>query len=165
MAFDAFIKIDGVPGEATDDKHKEWIEIESFGWGVQQQAVARGQGGGGGMAGKASFNDFSVVKSVDKATPSLFQACATGSHNKLITVSFCRATGDKTQYLEYKFSDVVISSYQASGAPGGGTSLPTEQVSFSFAKVEMTYTMIDKKTGKAAGNVVAGYDVQAGKKL
>ncbi|WP_353327541.1 type VI secretion system tube protein Hcp, partial [Chitiniphilus shinanonensis] len=28
MAFDAFIKIDGIPGESTDDKHKDWIEIK-----------------------------------------------------------------------------------------------------------------------------------------
>ena len=30
MAFDGFIKIDGIPGESTDDKHKDWIEILSF---------------------------------------------------------------------------------------------------------------------------------------
>ena len=29
MAFDAFIKIDGIPGESTDEKHKEWIEVGS----------------------------------------------------------------------------------------------------------------------------------------
>jgi len=26
-AYDAFLKIDGIPGESTDDKHKDWIEI------------------------------------------------------------------------------------------------------------------------------------------
>ena len=26
MAFDCFLKIEGVPGESTDDKHKDWIE-------------------------------------------------------------------------------------------------------------------------------------------
>ena len=29
MAFDAFLKVDGIPGESTDDKHKDWIEILS----------------------------------------------------------------------------------------------------------------------------------------
>ncbi len=27
MAFDAFIKIGDIPGESTDDKHKDWIQI------------------------------------------------------------------------------------------------------------------------------------------
>ena len=34
MAFDAFLKIDGIPGESTDDKHKDWIEILSFDFGM-----------------------------------------------------------------------------------------------------------------------------------
>lgn len=40
MAFDAFLKIDGIPGESTDDKHKEWIEIASYRQGVSQPASA-----------------------------------------------------------------------------------------------------------------------------
>jgi hypothetical protein len=39
MAFDAFMKIDGIPGESTGDKHKEWIEISSFAHGVEQPAT------------------------------------------------------------------------------------------------------------------------------
>ena len=34
MAFDAFLKIDGIPGESTDDKHKDWIEVLSFDFGM-----------------------------------------------------------------------------------------------------------------------------------
>jgi type VI protein secretion system component Hcp len=26
-AFDSFLKIEGTPGESTDDKHKDWIEV------------------------------------------------------------------------------------------------------------------------------------------
>ena len=43
MAFDAFLKVDGIPGESTDDKHKDWIEVLSFNHGVSQPA-----GGSGG---------------------------------------------------------------------------------------------------------------------
>lgn len=27
MAFDAYMKIDGIPGEATDSNHQDWIEM------------------------------------------------------------------------------------------------------------------------------------------
>ena len=30
MAFDAFLKIEGIDGESTDDKHQKWIEILSY---------------------------------------------------------------------------------------------------------------------------------------
>jgi type VI secretion system secreted protein Hcp len=163
MAFDAFLKIDGINGESTDDKHKDWVGVESFNWGVVQQAAS--SAGAGGMAGKAVFSDFNVVKPLDKASPSLFQACATGQHIKELTVSLCRATGDKTEYLQYKFSDVIVSNYQSNGIPSGGTALPTEQVSFNFATIKITYTPIDPRTGKAAGPVAVGYDLKKASKV
>ncbi|GAO92520.1 hypothetical protein PSA5_07405 [Pseudomonas syringae pv. actinidiae] len=36
MAFDAFLKIDGIPGESLDDKFKDWIEILSYTHGATQ---------------------------------------------------------------------------------------------------------------------------------
>jgi len=33
MAYDAFLKIEGVEGESTRDKHEGEIEILSFSWG------------------------------------------------------------------------------------------------------------------------------------
>lgn len=31
--FDAFLKINGIAGESTDDAHKDWIKILGFSWG------------------------------------------------------------------------------------------------------------------------------------
>ena len=52
MAFDAFLKIDGIDGESTDKTHPGEIEISSFSWGVSNPSSVGGRGGGGG-AGKA----------------------------------------------------------------------------------------------------------------
>ena len=30
MAYDIFLKLDGIPGESTDDKHRDQIVLESF---------------------------------------------------------------------------------------------------------------------------------------
>ena len=40
MAFDAFLKIDGIPGESADAKHKDWIDVLSYGFGIQQPTSA-----------------------------------------------------------------------------------------------------------------------------
>lgn len=160
MAFDAFIKIDGIPGESTDSKHKNEIELESFSWGVSQSGVSGGRGGGM-SAGKASFTDFSVVKIVDKASAALFGACATGKHNKEVIVTLRRAGGDQMDYLVYKFTDVMITNYQAAGAPGGG-GLPTESISFNYSKLQIDYTVMNEK-GQAAGKVGFTYDLKQSK--
>lgn len=30
MTFDAYLKIDGIPGEALDAEFKDWVEMENF---------------------------------------------------------------------------------------------------------------------------------------
>jgi type VI protein secretion system component Hcp len=36
MAFDAFVKIDGIPGEALDEQYRDWIEVNGYNFGTHQ---------------------------------------------------------------------------------------------------------------------------------
>src|SRR5579859_96405 len=109
MAFDAFLKIDGVPGESTDDKHKDWIEVLSFNGGMTQPSSATASSAGGGTTERVNFHDFSVTKVLDKASPKLYEICANGKHIKSVTLELCRAGGDKLKYMEVKMEEVIIS--------------------------------------------------------
>ena len=84
MASDIFAKIGDIKGESADDKHKDEIEVLSFSWGVANATI----GGGGGGAGRATFHDLSFTHTIDKASPRLLQACATGSHLPEATITF-----------------------------------------------------------------------------
>jgi type VI secretion system secreted protein Hcp len=53
MAFDIFLKIDGIKGESSDAQHREEIELASFSWGASQQGTT--SSGGGAGAGKTTF--------------------------------------------------------------------------------------------------------------
>jgi type VI secretion system secreted protein Hcp len=78
MAFDAFLKIEGIDGESLEKNHKDEIEIESFSWGATQQgASSHGTGAG---AGKVSMQDFHFVMRHNSASPTLFLFCANGKH-------------------------------------------------------------------------------------
>ncbi|HZV74781.1 MAG TPA: type VI secretion system tube protein TssD [Conexibacter sp.] len=126
-----FLKLDGVKGESTDKAHKGEIDISSFSIGANGGTHASGGGGG---AGKVTFSSFTITKRIDKASPLLFRAAATGQHYKEAVVSFARKAGGKQlDYLEYKMSQVLISSFQDGGSQ---SQVPTEQISFSFAKIE-----------------------------
>src|ERR1700704_1510183 len=76
MATDIFAKIGDIKGESLDAKHKDEIEVLSFSWGLTN-GVSIGAGGGAG-AGKATFQDLTIVHNIDKASPLLMKACATG---------------------------------------------------------------------------------------
>ena len=94
MAFDIFLKIDGIKGESSDAQHREEIEPASFSWGVSQQGST--SVGGGAGAGKASFQDLHVVMNVSRASPQLFLACAEGRHIKTAVLT-CRKAGGRDQ--------------------------------------------------------------------
>jgi len=153
--FDAFLKIGSIPGESRDDKHKDWIEILSFSWGVSQPSAVTQSRGGARSTERVNAQDFSIVHKLDKASTKLFLACCKGEHMKDVTVELCRATGDKQKYMEYKLTDVIVSSVQPNGSSKGGEALPLEAVTFNYGKCEMTYTVTDPKTGKPSGDVKA----------
>src|SRR5258705_5385585 len=111
MAFDAFLKLDGIEGESTDAAHKGEIEVLSFSWGVNQTGSL--VGGGGSGAGKASFQDLHFNTIVSKASPRLFKACATGEHIKKASLSMRKAGGRQQQeFLKIELEEVLVSSYQ-----------------------------------------------------
>jgi type VI secretion system secreted protein Hcp len=157
---DYFLKLSGIKGESSDEKHKGEIELISFSWGLANLAApAPGPGGG---AGKVQFNDIHVTKRVSKASPSLFLACASGQHIPDGTLTV-RRSGAKNQleYLKYKFTDILVTGFQESG---GGDDLPLDMVSFNFSKFEMTYT--EQSSGGSPGATSkAGWDLKQNKKI
>jgi len=162
MAFDAFLKIEGIPGESTDDKHKDWIEVLSYSWGVTQGASASASTSGGATHQRADFQDFMISKTLDKASPKLALACADGTHVKTVTLELCRAGGDKVKYMEYKMTNCIVSSAGVGGGAGGE---PTENVTFNYGKIEWTYTQQKRADGSGGGQVAAGWNLEANKKV
>jgi type VI secretion system secreted protein Hcp len=158
-AVDYFIKFDGIKGESADAKHKDEIDIESWNWG-ESHAAAAGSGSGRG-AGKVSMQDFHFVMQLNKATPNLMKACATGEHIKEATLSGRKAGKGQHDYLTFKFHDVLVSSYQTGGSEQGDV-VPTDQVSFNFAKIEVEYKQ-QKPDGSLGPGAQFRYDLKANK--
>jgi type VI secretion system secreted protein Hcp len=156
--FDVFLKIATIPGESTDEKHKDWIEVLSYGLEVTQPKTATGSSAGAQFTQRADFGDFNFSHALDAASPKLFLACANGEHIADATLELCRATGDKQVYMQYKMTDVVITSIKPGGDSKGDDMLPIEEVSMNYSKLECVYTKTDTKTGKPAGDIKTFWD-------
>ena len=158
-AVDYFIKFDGIKGESADAKHKDEIDVESWSWGETHAGAA--PSGGGGGAGKVSMQDFHFVMRLNRASPGLMKACATGQHIKTATLSGRKAGKGQLDYLTFKFQDVLVSSMQTGGSEDADV-LPTDQVSFNFAKLEVEYKP-EKADGSLGVAVQFRYDLKANK--
>jgi type VI secretion system secreted protein Hcp len=156
---DYFLKIEGVDGESTDDKHKNEIEVES--WSVGGVNSGSFSSGGGGGSGKVAMNDFHFVKKVDKASAKLLASCATGEHLKKATLVCRKAGKEQQEFLTIVLSPILVSSYQTGGSAGSDV-IPMDQVSINYGKIEYKYKE-QKADGSLGGEVIGGWDVTTNK--
>jgi len=158
MAYDTFMTIDGVKGEATRAGFEGWIELSSFSLGAANP-VTIGTGTTGGGGGKVSVSSFNVTKKTDATSPLLFQQCCLGKHFATAKVVLVKASGDPSalQYLTYDFTEVYVESVHWAGSAGGDET-PNEAVSFAFGKVQINYTP-QTATGAAGSPVRGSWDL------
>jgi len=157
MASDIFAKIGDIKGESLDDKHKDEIEVLSFSWGVTNHATM--SSGAGGGAGKATFQDLSIVHKIDKASPQLMRACATGTHLKEATITQRKAGKGQQEFLVIKMNDIIITSVTDGASTG---EVGSETVSLAFAKIEFQYKAV-KMDGASDAGIFFKYDLKANK--
>jgi type VI secretion system secreted protein Hcp len=108
-------------------------------------------------AGKVQMQDFHFVMRVNKSSPKLMLACATGEHIKT-AILICRKAGKEQQeYLKVTFTDMLVSNYQTGGS--AGDVVPMDQISLNFSKVEIEYKE-QKPDGSLGGAIKAFYDMK-----
>ena len=156
MAADIFAKLGDIKGESLDSKHKNEIEVMSWSWGLTNEVSLAGSGAG---QGKAKFRDLSFTHKIDKASPALLRACATGVHLKEATITHRKAGKGQQEYLVIKMNDVIITAMTDTDSDDGDS---VEMVSLAFAKIDVAY-----KPQKADGSLDAGihfkYDLKTNK--
>ncbi|MFI5035860.1 MAG: Hcp family type VI secretion system effector [Acidimicrobiales bacterium] len=150
----------GIPGNGSAGGHgASSIELLSWSWGATNSGSASIHSGRGG---KVSVSDITITKSVDKATPLLFQACVSHERlgNVLMYFDVPGATGATTTYLTITLTNVIVTRWtNSSNTSGGGEENPTESISLNFTKVTMDWS------GTPGSTVHAGYDLALNKKV
>jgi type VI secretion system secreted protein Hcp len=150
MAVDMFLELEGIKGETVDKtyKSKNAIDLLAWSWGMSNSGTFH-QGAGGG-AGKASFQDISVTKYIDLASPNLMLFCANGKHITKGTLTVRKAGENPLEYLKISVDNILVTSYSTGGS--GGEDRLTENVTLNFAGVKVEYAQQDAKGGKAGSN-------------
>ena len=147
-AVDMFLKLvdsNGqlIEGESVDQQHPKEILIQSFSHGVTVPSAI-----GGGGAGKASFSDLNLIKTLDKASPLLYSFAAQGRHLQQAVLSVRVSGATPFEFYRITLSDVTISSVQT----GGAGERPTESLSLNFARIEWRY--VPQNANGSAGTPV-----------
>jgi type VI secretion system Hcp family effector len=160
MALDAYIKIDGISGEALDDKHKNWIEIDGYHFGSHQSTTATASSAGGASSGRTTLTNLTFTKFLDSASCRLMEACCAGDHLKEVRLTLNRAGADKLKYFEIILEEVIISEYTQNASSG----VPVEIVQLNYGRIKTVYTQQKRTDGSGGGNVAGGWDRIGNKK-
>src|SRR4051794_27480949 len=111
-AINLYLKLDGIEGESRDEAHQGWIYLSSFQFGATGPHIRPA----GGEHERASFSEFTFTKFMDKSSSGLLFDTVFATPIKDATIDVVKPTTDKSMaFLEYKLSNVLISSYSTSG--------------------------------------------------
>ena len=102
------------------------LALSSYTFGLSNPTV---DSTGGSGAGKVTFSDFTLVRSVDAASPALMLLAAQGRHVQRVVISV--ANGDTP--VTYTLEDVTVTSLRQSGATE-----TTETLTLAFRRITMT---------------------------
>lgn len=149
-AVDMFLKLGDIKGESTDRAHSNEIDVLSWSWGVTRTGAISGA-----STGQAVFQDYNFTKYIDKSSPKLMLAAASGEHIGEALLTVRNPAGH--EYFQITLTDVLISSYSSGGS--GGEDRLTENITLNFSKIQMEYKE-QKADGTMGETVKAGWDVK-----
>lgn len=160
MASDVYLQMDGIKGESTDDKHKDWIELIGVDWGVQQPTSGTASTSGGHTIGRAEFEPITCAKMVDLASPKLMEMAAQGKTIPKATLEFVRADGSgPIIYFSLELENVLVGKSKKT-YPGSG--LLQETFELRYTKLSEKYVQ-QKIGGGTAGNATASWNLATNK--
>ncbi len=158
MAVDIFLKIEGIAGEAQDERHRGEIDILAWSWGLAQSGTTH-MGPGAG-SGKVAVQDITFTKYCDRATTNILKYCSNGKHIPQALLTIRKAGGDApVEYFKLQMTDLIVSSY-ATGGSADGLDRLQETVTLNFRKYTVTYTE-QTKQGTPGASTEATWDIAA----
>jgi len=152
-----YLQIDGINGDSTDRNHKNWIDVDSFSWGLTMIT----SGSGGQSVGKVSFSDLAWTQPVDSSTPRWFIDVATGKHIGKVTLDVQRddARAGGQSFFQMIFTDTIGTGLKVNGT---GDDLSADASMTSGATVKLRYRPQDPKGGYGSW-VEGSFDIKAGR--
>lgn len=153
----AYMEIEGIPGQANDSEHKDWIPCLSVSQSVDRP-LAFGQGVDR-QASTVTFQDIVVTTKLGKHVPKLAELVAKGGTIGKVVLDFTAdmGAGKRESYYKVELSDVMVSQLTVDNAHEGGAA-DSVMVGLNFAKIDWTFTQWDDK-GKKVGETPANWNV------
>lgn len=164
MAANMFIEISDIKGDATEEKHKDWIILESATWNVERAVEMTDLGSTQRGHANSNFGKVELASQMGMASNDLMVAVANGTVRPKIIMHWCRAGDSASEgllvYSIWTMKNVIVDSYNISASADG---IPEETWTLAYTAIEHEYKATDQKTGKLTTKNTFKWNVQTGK--
>jgi len=134
-----FMSIDDnhIPGEATSESHKDWIELTAIMEGLHREGSATGSTR---RRSAFIFDGVQVEKKLDRSSPKLYEALADGTIFGEVKIDIIQSC-DGLPYTAYA---ITLSTTRLDGLNlhGEEGDRPSEELSFNYTRIESMYTPV-----------------------
>jgi type VI secretion system secreted protein Hcp len=158
---DIFLKLAGISGESQDAKHKGEIDVLAWSWGLAETQGGQAAGSGAGAV-RPNFQDLSIQKLTDLASPLLLAATIKGDNISEATLTVRSAGKLPQEFLVINLQNVMVTSISFGDAKAQDR--PQESISIKFGKIAFDYTPF-KADGTKEQQVSFKWDVVVNKEL
>ncbi|MHC4323381.1 MAG: Hcp family type VI secretion system effector, partial [Planctomycetota bacterium] len=149
-----YAKFDAVGGEPVSRDHKDWINLLTF---RQGQYLPESSPGAGAGRKSSVFEEITLRKVLDKASPELAEAVSLGVVFPKVNIHITRTTSiGPVTYCVYELKNARVTSYHINGSTGGN--IPREDISLNFEQIKVSYFNFGPD-GNLEGIYEYGWDV------
>jgi len=128
-----------------DDYHdgpfSGWTHIMAYNW-EENRTVFRSSGAGAALS---TLRDFQFQVGYSDFSPRLFIDCASGRHLKFAVLEvrqWISSPGETlvlARYLNWYFTDVILTRYETSGSTGDMSNVLTDEFAIAFGRIGVEY--------------------------
>jgi type VI secretion system secreted protein Hcp len=149
-----YMKYGSIKGSVTTEGFKDWIEIDSFHWGIGRAIGTAARGATSREHSEPSLSEITVTKRTDVASPKLLLDAVAGKLDTKVEIKFTTTTKGKVEtFLGYVLENTGLSGYSLSS----GGDMPVESLSLNFTKITETFT--GENPGITGSPETVGYDL------
>lgn len=150
-----------VKGAVTADAFKQWIEINSFQFGVGRGISTPTGSAADREASAPSISEITVTKPTDVSSLDLLTDACIGEGVDANIVFCTTVKGGIDEYMRYVLSNTMISGYSVSS----GGDRPTESLSLNFTQFQVKFKQNDVLGAKLGSNASWGYNIGTAKPM
>jgi type VI secretion system secreted protein Hcp len=152
-AYDMFLQVNPLQGEATSRGHERWMDVLTMDIGLKNPSASSL---GATRPGKAQFGPLVLTKFVDKASVLLALAVSEGRRFPTAILEVLKDGGASPLVLRITLEDVTVTSVQT--GLQGGTDVATETIELTYRRIKREYFPMDP-VGRALPPIKSTWDV------